>query len=511
MRLRRAIFTMALLAASTTTSDASAFCGFYVGGAGADLYNKATMVVLMREGTRTVLSMQNAYEGPPENFAMVVPVPAVLQEEDVHTLPSALFAKIDRLAAPRLVEYWEQDPCRPPMPEPTMMRSSVAYDSAETPEEESAGDLGVTVEAEFAVAEYDIVILSASDSSGLDTWLRREGYHIPEGAEPVLRPYVEAGTKFFVARVDASRIERWEDGRALLSPLRVQYESEQFMLPVRLGLVNSAGTQDLIVHILARGQRYEVANYDNVTIPTNISVNDGVRTRFGTFYAALFDRLIEEHANAVVTEYSWDAGSCDPCPGPTLDPSDLTSLGLDVVGGDPYGFTLTRLHYRYTSSALGDDLVFRPAEPIVGGRGMPDVEGNLSREVSTTSINNFQGRYAILHPWEGEVACDNPQPGIWGGPPSGGEPPAAPATNLAFAERNAPLSSFLAEDLPELDVQTSEGSTVRSNPGEGSRIPTGSGGCASCAVGTGTLPASGIALLLVLGAVIAGRLRGRLR
>ena len=66
---------------------------------------------MTRDGTRTVLSMQNNYEGPPENFAMVVPVPVVLQKENVKTLPRELFAKLEELDAPRLVEYWEQDPC----------------------------------------------------------------------------------------------------------------------------------------------------------------------------------------------------------------------------------------------------------------------------------------------------------------------------------------------------------------------------------------------------------------
>jgi len=506
--MRKTAFLTLVALGLVAAPSASAFCGFYVGGAGEDLYNKATLVVLMRNGTRTALSMQNSYEGPPENFAMVVPVPAVLQEEDVHTLPRELFGKVDRLAAPRLVEYWEQDPCRPPQPPPmptTVMRSAVDTASMD---DEGGGDLGVTIEAEFAVAEYDIVILSAQDSTGLDTWLRREGYHIPDGAEPVLRPYVEAGTKFFVARVDVSRIETWEDGRAMLSPLRVQYESEQFMLPVRLGLVNSSGTQDLIVHILAQGQRYEVANYDNVTIPTNLRVSDGVRGEFGPFYTALFDRLLEEHPNSVVTEYAWDSGSCDPCPGPTLDGNDLTTLGLDAVGGQPYNWTLTRLHYRYTHDALGDDLVFRAAPPIVGGRGMPDAEGVLTREVSETGTNNFQGRYAILHPWEGEVACDDPQPGRWGPPPNGAEPPPAPATDLAFAARGTDLGSYLAEDLPELSVRASEGESVQTEPGTGSRIPTGSGGCASCAVADGRLPLTGgLVVLGLLGLFGYRRLR----
>src|SRR6185295_7106113 len=98
-------------AATTIAPDAGAFCGFYVSGAEAKLFADATQVVLMREGTRTVLSMQNDYKGPAERFAMVVPVPVVLAKENVKTLPRDVFAKIDRLGAPRLVEYWEQDPC----------------------------------------------------------------------------------------------------------------------------------------------------------------------------------------------------------------------------------------------------------------------------------------------------------------------------------------------------------------------------------------------------------------
>ena len=59
-------------------ATAHAFCGFYVSGSGQKMTNDATQVVLMRDGTRTVLSMQNDYKGPLEDFAMVIPVPVVL-------------------------------------------------------------------------------------------------------------------------------------------------------------------------------------------------------------------------------------------------------------------------------------------------------------------------------------------------------------------------------------------------------------------------------------------------
>ncbi|MCB9761634.1 MAG: DUF2330 domain-containing protein [Alphaproteobacteria bacterium] len=440
------------------SSPAHAFCGFYVSGADTSLYNNATMTVLMRDGTRTVLSMQNSYQGPPEDFAMVVPVPVVLQKENVKTLPREIFSRVDSLSAPRLVEYWEGDPCAVPEYDlEDAVKSVSILRMVGTTGASVDDDLGVTIEAQFEVAEYDVVILSAKDSGGLDTWLRREGYNIPAGAEPVLRPYVEAGTKFFVAKVDVEKVT-FQDGAAVLSPLRVHYDSKEFSLPVRLGLLNSEGEQDLLVHILAQGQRYEVANYENAFIPTNIRVTNGVRDDFGDFYDALFRKTVVGKPKTVVTEYSWDASSCDPCPTPALTSSELATLGGDVLGNDVWGWVLTRLHYRYTSDALGEDLVFQAAPPMVGGRGMPDPSGELlEQQPQSSSMNNFQGRYVILHPWEGEIACENPQRGMWGGPP--GQPwpdPMAAGARLGAAAKasdgKANLPTLVDQDIPWIGV-----------------------------------------------------------
>ena len=244
----------AAIVAATPAADA--FCGFYVSGADTKLFNNATHVVLMREGTRTVLSMQNNYQGPPSDFAMVVPVPVVLQESNVKTLNKEVFTHIDQLSAPRLVEYWEQDPCEEDF-HPRLRKGSMAPRAAGAASgaKKEAEDFGVTIEAKFTVGEYNIVILSAKDSGGLDGYLKHENYKIPDGAAPYLAPYVQAGSKFFVAKVDATKV-KFVNGMASLSPLRFHYDTETFSLPVRLGLMNSNGTQDLIVNILSRGQRY---------------------------------------------------------------------------------------------------------------------------------------------------------------------------------------------------------------------------------------------------------------
>jgi hypothetical protein len=257
-----------------------------------------------------------------------------------------------------------------------------------------------------------------------------------------------------VAKVNLKKVKR-EDGRAVLSPLRFHYDTDTFQLPVRLGLLNARGPQDLIIHILAQSQRYEAANLPNATIPTNIEVKDEVKGKFPEFYAALFDATLEKNPKAVVTEYSWDAGTCDPCPGPTLQGADFLTLGADVLPGQPqWGFVLTRLHARYTAADLKDDIVFQAAAPIFGGREHAVSAGGLEKGATPGGMNNFQGRYIVRHPWLGEIACENPVRGHWGGPGGRKTPSTSAAQDVAFAPRGGlKLTEIIAEDISELGIK----------------------------------------------------------
>jgi hypothetical protein len=493
------------LGLAAASPSAHAFCGFFVSGADANLSNNASQVVLMRKGNHTAMTMSNNYKGPPQDFAMVVPVPVVLKKEQVKTLRPEVFKQVDSLSAPRLVEYWEQDPCYVPPP-PVMYAPSAAGTSYDRRKERSGAgeprDYGVKIEAKFQEGEYQILILSAKDSGGLEAWLKVSNYKIPAGASEALAPYVRDQMKFFVAKVDIQKVKRDAHGHVVLSPLRFSFDSPELRLPVRLGLLNAEAKQDLLVYILSPDSRYEVANYKNAFIPSNLEVSDSVKSNFGAFYAELFDETVRKNNNrAIVTEYawntpilhrapvvSWQSYHCDPCPAPEQPPptlSDWVTLGDETIlgflatmkpgqtlsqqplpQGTPENWVLTRLHTRYDKATLSEDLVFRSAKAMYGGTANGDgTSADQGATASTNGQNRFQGRYIIRHYWEGAVQCENPRYGIWTGPPAQqnvsayrGYTPgsAAPKTagDLANAKRGVfQLASVVNSPVPALDLK----------------------------------------------------------
>ena len=295
--MKHILFTLSLLALGFAllaggSRQAHAFCGFYVSGADAELVNETTEVVLMRDGLETVLSMRNNYKGPPEDFAMVVPVPQVLKKEDVNTLDGAVFDRLSNYTKPRLVEYWERPGCAPKsgIRGPTQTAGGGVSGSIPRP----GGPPGAKIEAQFEVGEYEILILSASESNGLEQWLLDNNYNIPKGASEVLASYIARGMYFFVAKVNASKVMFDSKGNALLSPLRFHYTSAEFSLPVRLGLLNAKGPQDLLIHTISRDGRHEVANRENVTIPTNLVVPEKTKDNFSRKYEEIFRRTLRK-------------------------------------------------------------------------------------------------------------------------------------------------------------------------------------------------------------------------
>jgi len=389
----RVTIAAAALAVSTAgfAPDAHAFCGFFVGKADASLFNEASQVMMVRDGDKTTITMLNDYKGELTDFALVVPVPVVLKREDIRVADKKVFDRIDSYSAPRLAEYYDGNPCdrwryaerkSEAVPAPSARPGRGTDDKA----------LGVEVEARYTVGEYDIVLLSASQSDGLETWLTQNGYKIPAGASRALRPYIRQNMKFFVARVNLK--EQAKRGFSYLRPLQFRFESARFMLPIRLGMINAQGPQDLIVYVLSRQGRVESTNYRTVKLPANMELPTFLKQpgEFTKFYKAMFDQQAKrENHRVVFTEYFWDMGWCDPCAADPLTTSELREAGVTWAADDggrrgpgAQPVVLTRLHIRYTKETFPEDL------------GLQETKDRA----------NFQTRYILRHPWQGSIlAC----------------------------------------------------------------------------------------------------------
>src|SRR5437867_12749951 len=117
---------MLVLSLALSTRVALGFCGFYVAKADTQLFNKASKVALVRHDGKTVMTMANDYRGDPQEFALVVPVPTFLERDQIHVGERALLDHLDAYSAPRLVEYFDENPCHQPMVAARMAADSPA-------------------------------------------------------------------------------------------------------------------------------------------------------------------------------------------------------------------------------------------------------------------------------------------------------------------------------------------------------------------------------------------------
>ena len=413
MMKKQLILTMLLL--FSISLSAFSFCGFYVAKADAKLFNKTSQVILVRDGNKTTVTMANDFKGNVKDFAMVIPVPTVLNRKDIRIVNNSLFSTLDAYSGPRLVEYYESNPCSPQITRlyhADMQSITVMSANVDDVKRQRTKALGVTIEAQYKVDEYDILILSAKESDGLKTWLLENDYKIPEKAESVLEPYIKNNMKFFVVKVDLEKLNELNGIHGIkkyikdadlemvknLRPIQITYSSPKFMLPIRLGMANANGEQDMIVYAFTKKGRVECTNYRTVKINSNETIPLFVKEKFGKFYVDLFEKAHrKEGKEAIFLEYAWNispqfrGAKCDPCVGPPPIFTDLVKAGVDwAVDGTNTASAevfFTRLHVRYSKATHPRDLEFQV----------------------TPNKNHFQARYILTNRATGDLACEEGQ------------------------------------------------------------------------------------------------------
>ena len=452
------------------TPAAIAFCGFFVAKADNPLHNASSKVVIAHSGDRSVFMMANNFQGDVKEFARIVPIPVVPTREQVRIGNNEIIEQLDTYTAPRLAQYID-NPCQRekdflikllinfvvfaalgllgyliyrrkwkrviwliviyffivttimilliPIITPSYFMQASKLNSIYSAQSAST----VTVEDQFTVGEYDIVILSAQQSNDLVKWLQQNQYNIPNNAQQMLQSYINEGMKFFVTRVNLENFQ--QQGYRYLRPIVLDYQSPKFMLPIRLGTLNAIGDQDLTIFILSPNAYIETVNYRTATIPTDAKSTQAqlsgeelpefIQDEFSQFYSAVFDKAHEKQGkNAVFLEYagSFQGGTigdiskvsgntsrfsqkCDPC---TMEPDTLSKMmekipETGVFWDDPNQSYITRLHLRYNAQTFPKDLYFQEITPEKLTQQVKQ-EGKLFPNQAGVI---FQGRYVIRH------------------------------------------------------------------------------------------------------------------
>ncbi len=439
----------------------------------------STEVLLMTKDGKSVLTVMPDYDGPLEDFALIMAVPKGTSKAGFQTIKRQYLNRVTQVSAPRFAEFWEMDPCDDAKLEQAWERDLTANSSSAflgevktDPKARVAKEMLLDLTVKTKKGEYKVGYLGSA--GGLKAWLGRKDYQLPSGGDAAIDAYSDKGYSFLALDVDADMLELIGGDRAQLSPFQVALPKAISSIPLRFGLPSAAPFQELNLYTMLPEQRMQVKNYDTLAAPTNLLVDFKVKERMGEYYAALHDLFLKKHPETFLLEYAFTTAGCTkPCVTEPLQPGEILTLGGAVfekgvsgseknpappemteeeelklegqIQGKPARvqakikkdfqaarkelarrkalvarneFVLTRLHYRYNSESLPNDIELGPGGPVIGGLALPlGPDGAADTAVKGGKMNAFQTRFNSLHENKKVVECDEPKPHRWGKPP----------------------------------------------------------------------------------------------
>jgi hypothetical protein len=165
-----------------------------------------TALIVLRDGWEDlVISVR--YDGAPEEFGWIVPVPSVPE----------LFAEDQELfeLLRRATEPFE----RPRREAPNHRRFGMMAAGA------------TTVLKEEAVGVFDACVLRSTDGADLESWLKQHDFVVPPGGQKVLDRYIARGWVFAAFKI------RPGGERGVIQPVRLRFRSEKPIFPLEISSI----------------------------------------------------------------------------------------------------------------------------------------------------------------------------------------------------------------------------------------------------------------------------------
>jgi len=294
------------------------------------------------DGTLTV-DVEIGYTGAPEGFAWVVPVPPSFTGE-LGVLPPSTLRLLDAATSPRIIPPgqfgWDKED---------------AFDSAtgggDDDDLDGDDDDDVDVTELPQVGPYAPQLISSTDAAALTAWLNDNGYLITDEMAPFVAEYVSAGMNFLGMKLAPEA--KVQD----IAPIAITYTGDQPMIPLVLTAVAAEPEMGILVFI-AGSERYEPANYEGLTIDTDLLQADP-RTGETNYYPLLSYLADSFDREAFFTEYSDSSeGLADLVQGVWLgteDQEDAEAYLSDLGATHPW---FSRLYTRMNNVDMNSDPIF---------------------------------------------------------------------------------------------------------------------------------------------------------
>lgn len=289
-------------------------------------------IIFTVNGDGTVSAyVQITFSGNAPNFSWVVPVPSV-PEVDVAEIE--LFEQIADLTAPQFIA--------PPVPQECiqandeMLMATQALRPTGTPPNLDSVD----VLAQGNVGPYDFAVVDSPEPDALIAWLRINGYQVFPPMEPLIYSYNRDGMILLAMKLEP------EAGVQDIQPVKMTYESDLPMIPLRLTAVAAVPNMAVLTWIFADSQAVP-NNYARPSIDDK-NIRFSLNNRRNHNYQSLVNQTVDLYeGRAFITEFAGSTASMmDQVSDPTL---------IDLVDQYPY---VTRFYGRLSPEEMTVDPTF---------------------------------------------------------------------------------------------------------------------------------------------------------
>jgi hypothetical protein len=295
---------------------------------------------IVQAGERILFAMQDGvvtahiqvqYDGSAEEFAWLVPMPAV---PTLALGTDELFTRVIQTTQPR---YWITTDGPDCPPADGFPGGGFADAGASLPPDEGGSPVVVV----DTIGPYDYAVLEADDKQPMLDWLAENRYFVPAGTDTAVDPYIRPGGYFLALKL--------KSGQSVgdLQPIVVKYQSQLPQIPIVLTSVAADPDMPVLVWVLG----------DHRAIPRNFfhtQINDALIDWFrnGANYIEVVTAAVDEADghHSFVTEYAGTSNIMVDVLDPPGRFGDVAELGALT---EPADFLAYLWNYGYTQSAGG--------------------------------------------------------------------------------------------------------------------------------------------------------------